>query len=123
MKREINEDKLKRCRDIKNCRMKKFYHDTRKLSHDTSKLSRDKSWQIMKASHDWVCHNKDFDVATNISESETFKAWNMSRHFKTMSRHIVQRLTGQRMEIMSDISKLCRYNDSGGIQCRNVATN
>ena len=74
MTREINEDTLKQCRDIendcrniKNCRRKK-------LCHDTSKLSRNRSWQIMKASHDCVCHNKDFDVATNISESETFKA-------------------------------------------------
>ena len=51
MKREINEDTLKQCRDIeidchdiKSCRRKKFYCDT-------SKLSCDRSWQIKKASH------------------------------------------------------------------------
>ena len=74
MKRELDEYTLKQCcdikidcRDIQNCRRKKFCHDTRELSHD-------KSWQIIKASHDSVCHNKDFDVATNILENETFKA-------------------------------------------------
>ena len=52
IKREINKDTLKQCRDIEtdchdieNCRRKKFYRNT-------SKLSRDRSWQIMKASHD-----------------------------------------------------------------------
>ena len=48
MKREINEDTLNQCRDIKidcrdikidcrdinNCKRKKFCHDTRKISHD-----------------------------------------------------------------------------------------
>ena len=74
MKREINEDTRKQCRDIKsdchdikNCRRKK-------VCRDISELSRDRSWQIMKASHDRVCYNKEFDFATNISESETFKA-------------------------------------------------
>ena len=37
MKREINEDTLKQCRDIKNYRRKKFCHD--------------RSWQIKNASH------------------------------------------------------------------------
>ena len=67
MKREINEDILKQCsdikidcHDIKNCRRKKF--------------CRYKRWKIVKISHDLVCHNKDFDVATNNSKSETFKA-------------------------------------------------
>ena len=52
MKREINEDTMKQCHDIKvdcrnikNCRMKKLCHDLRKLSREIS-------WQIMKVSHD-----------------------------------------------------------------------
>ena len=52
MKREINEDTLKQCRNIEidyhnieNCKRKKF-------CRDTSELNRDRNWQIMKASYD-----------------------------------------------------------------------
>ena len=78
MKREINEDTLKQCRDIeidchdiKSCRRKK-------LCRNTSEHSRDRSWKIKMANH------VEF-VTTKI----------------LMLQHTVQRLTLQGMEIMS----------------------